>query len=47
MVDSQKQLTLGAGDATARTAGLLVVGAVVGLWLLRRLSGSVSVSVGK
>jgi hypothetical protein len=47
MVDSQSQLTLGAGDATARTAGLLVIGAVVALFLLRKLSGSVAVSVGK
>jgi len=47
MVDSQRQLTLGAGDTTAKTTGLLVVGAVVALFLLRRLSGSVSVNVGK
>jgi hypothetical protein len=47
MVDSQRQLTLGAGDSTAKTAGLLVVGSVVALFLLRKLSGSVSVSVSK
>lgn len=45
MVDQQERLTLGAGDATAKAVGLLVVGAVVGLWLLRRLSASASVSV--
>lgn len=47
MADSQAQLTLGAGDATAKATGLLVVGAVVALFLLRRLNGSVSLSVGK
>ena len=41
MVDSQRQLTIGVGDATAKATGLLVVGAVVALFLLRRLSGSV------
>lgn len=44
-MDSQRQLTLGAGDATARTTGLLVVGAVVALFMLRRLS--VNVAIGK
>lgn len=44
MVDQQKQLTLGSGDATARTAGLMVIGAVVGLFLLKRLNGSLSIS---
>ena len=47
MADMQSQLSLGAGDATAKATGLLVVGAVVALFLLRKLNGSVSVSVGK
>lgn len=45
MADQQSQLTLGATDGTAKTAGLLVVGAVVGLFFLRKLN--VSVMVGK
>lgn len=45
MADQQSQLMYGAGDPTAKVTGLLVVGAVVVLFLLRRLN--VSVNVGK
>lgn len=45
MADQQSQLSIGAGDATAKTAGLMVVGAVVALFFLRKLS--VSVAVGR
>lgn len=44
MVDSQEQLSLKL-EPTARTTGLLVVGAVVALFLLKKFS--VSVAVGK
>lgn len=45
MVDSQQGLRMfSAENQTARTAGILVIGAVVGLILLRKLSISGSVS---
>jgi hypothetical protein len=47
MADMQAKLSLGNTDATAKATGLLVVAAVVGLCLLRKLSGSVNLNVGK
>lgn len=47
MVDSQRGLAMfNAENQTARTAGLIVIGAVVGLVLLRRFSVSGAVSAG-
>lgn len=47
MVDSQRGLTMLAPEnQTARAAGLLVVGAVLGLFLLRRFSVSGAISAG-
>lgn len=43
MADMQSQLSLSFGDSTVKATGLLVVGAVIGLVLLKRFSGSVSV----
>lgn len=45
MADSQAQLSLGVGDATAKVTGLMVIGAVALLFVLRRFN--VSVSAGK
>jgi hypothetical protein len=45
MVDSQEGLGIG-GNSTARVAGLIVVGAVLGLFLLRRFNVSGAVSAG-
>lgn len=43
MVDSQSALTSGGVNPVAKSAGLLVVAALVALVLLRKLSVSVSV----
>jgi len=45
MADSQSQLGYAGGDPTAKITGLMVVGAVVALFFLRKLN--VSVAVGK
>jgi hypothetical protein len=47
MVDSQRGLLMLAPEnQTARTAGLLVIGAVIGLVLMRRFNIAGSVSAG-
>lgn len=43
MADMQSQLSLSFGDSTVKATGLIVIAAVAGLVLLRRLSGSVAV----
>lgn len=43
MVDSQEKLSVKKAEPTAKTAGLAVVLAVIGLIMLRKLSVSVSV----
>lgn len=46
MADMQERLSLSNSDSTARMTGVIVIGAVVALFFLRRLTGSVSGSIG-